>query len=57
MKLFISFSAICYVTKPSTVAVAQREWKRVLRKQMSVKVGSDVLVFLIVTSQRCRLLR
>lgn len=31
------FSGICYVTKPSTVAVAHRQWKRVLRKQMSVK--------------------
>jgi len=35
------FSAICYVTKPSTVAVAQRQWKRVLRKQMSVKEKSN----------------
>lgn len=35
------FSGICYVTKPSTVGVALREWKRVLRKQMNVKEKSS----------------
>lgn len=35
------FSAVCFVTKPATVAVANREWKRVLRKQMSVKEKSN----------------